>query len=403
MSEKVAEAPARFSVTHQQLTEAVKTLSIAVPGRPPVPVLGGIVTVAQGSTLILRTYDYEVSAAVRLDAEPGGMGMSLLDHAELTKVLAACVAGESPAAARRTAVGVAGDVLSTPHLSMPLTLHPLAEYPALPPAAPPLVTVDGPEWFRQVARVLPATGTDDTLPNLCTVRLEVKEGALRMAACDRHRLAVAEVPAQKWDDDQEPDAVALVPSDVLKLISKRLGKYTGPISVGVHASQDEKLITFTIGPVELTVRGREGAFPGTNALLPSEAPMTVEADRTAMVKAVKKAHALTKAKGAKYLPVAIEFQPDGQMIISPTMEDGAEQAKVKGVTVHARTVAGTDQLDGAPLGANGSYLLDALNAFAGDSVTLHIRSVSHPFLFTDGNAITGEGYRHVLATVRLQE
>ena len=395
------QAPARFSVAHHKLTEALNVLSIAVPSHPPVPVLGGIIARARGSALTLRAFDYEVSAAVRVDAEPGGMGISLLDHSELKKLAAACVAGETKAAAARTPVGVSGDVLATPDLAVPLTLLPLAEYPSFPQAAPPMVTIDGPEWFRQLARVLPAAGTDETLPALTTVRFEVKPTALRMAACDRYRLAIAEVPAQAWDEDQEAPAVALVPADVLRLVAKRLGKYSGPISVGVHTAQADILITFSVGPVELTVRSREGDFPKVDTLMPTERPTTVEADRAALAKAAKKAHALAKCKGSEYL--GIEFAPGGRMTLTPTMDDVSEQDKVKGVHVDAHVVAGSDQFLGKPLGLDGRYLLDALETFTGDSVTLHLADPTKSVVLTDGHAISGEGYRHLLMPVRLEE
>lgn len=386
-------APAQFSVAHRALTDALGIVALAVPKATNIPAQYGVIADAQGSTVTLSAFDFETAVTVRVDAEPGGTGRSLLSHAELKQVLAAAVAGETTAVAARTPVSVAGDVLSTPDLSVPLNMLELAEYPALPPAAPPMVTVDGTEFFRQLARVLPAAGSDYTLPTMSCVRVEIKGGALRMTATDRYRIAVAEVPADGWDGG-EPDATALVPADLLTLVAKRLGKYTGPVSVGVHAPHGGTLATFAIGAVEVTVRGREGDFPRVENIMPTEArPVTVQADRAAMAKAVRKATALAKAKGdGKSVAVRIEFGPDGRMSVAPKVDDEV-QAKVRGVAV-ASTTDGEAPCEA--LGFNGAYLLDALGSFAGDMITLHIEQGRKPLLLTDGPGIAGEGYRHLL-------
>lgn len=395
------EVPAQFSVTHRALTDALKVVALAVPKHSMIPAQYGVVADAQGSTVTLRTFDFETAVKVRVDAEPGGTGRSLLSHAELKDVLAASVAGETTAAAARTPVSVAGDVLSTPDLSVPLNMLELGEYPAFPPAAPPLVTVDGAEFFRQMARVLPAVTTDATMPALSCVRIEIRGGALRMTATDRYRVAVADVPAQGWDGG-EPDATALVPGGVLTRVARLLGKYTGPVSVGVHAPYGETLATLTVGPAEFTVRGTLGDYPEVEkTLMPATAcPVTTEVDLAALVKAVRKAAALAKAKNGKLNTVGLVFQPDGQVTVSPWVADTGAQAKVRGVNVPGSAVVGGGGLD-APLWANGTFLLDALGAFTGDTVTVHWRTLGSPFLLTDGHNVAGEGYRHLMMPVRL--
>lgn len=402
---------AQFTASQRDLIEALKTAALAVPSRPPLPVMGGVIADAQGSTLVLRTFDYNVSVSVTVPADPGSAGISLLGHTELQKVVAAAVAGESKAAADRTRITVTGDVLSTPEVSAPVTMLPIEEYPALPQAARPTVTVEGPEFFRQLARVLPAAGTDDTLPNLTAVRMELSGGMLRMVATDRYRIAVAEVPTQAWHETAEtPEAPtrALVPADVLALVTKRLGKYTGPIALGMRTdAHGAQQVTLTIGETELTIRSNDSDdFPQWRILMPTERVAAVTADRAGMVKAAKKAAALGKAKGGNGMAVRLDWHPDGRMTLAPQLGED-EQAKVRGATVPADTTSAEPaRLHGRTLALNARYLLEALDAFAGDSVTLHLSAVEReqvtkPVLLTDGQEITGDRYRHVLMPVRL--
>ncbi|TJZ92755.1 hypothetical protein FCI23_55040, partial [Actinacidiphila oryziradicis] len=116
-------------------------------------------------------------------------------------------------------------------MSVPVTVHPLEEYPSLPPAAPPVVTVDGPEFFRHLARVLPAAGKDNTLPVLTMVSLTLSGRSLRMATSDRYRLTVADVPAQPRETDTEaaePTEAVLVPARVPAQVAQAPGHVHRP-------------------------------------------------------------------------------------------------------------------------------------------------------------------------------
>lgn len=388
------QAPARFTTTHRTLSDALKTVALGIAARPIVPVLGGVVAETAGGALTLRGFDYETSVSVRVDGEADGDGVSLLNFYDLKNVLAASVAGEKTAVASRTPVRVDGGVLSTPDLAVPLNTLPLAEYPAFPPDAPGQVTVDGAEWFAQVARVLPAAGRDDTVPVLTYVHLRIAGGTLRLTATDRYRVTVGEVEATNGG---RAETTALVPAWLLGKMSGLLGKHTGPVTVGVH----DGWVTFTVGAVTVTVRcpADVSEFPGIWDLFPSDAlPLAVRVDREAMVRAVRKATALSKAKGLKQPRVLLEFDPAG-MTVSPGLDEAAGQARVRGVAVDGETLSGVDLA--APLTVNGVFLLDALGTFAGPTVTVHARTPLKPFVLTDGADIAGDGFRHMLMPVQV--
>lgn len=389
------QAPARFTTTHRALSDALKTVSLGISARPVVPILGGVMVGTAGGALTLRGFDFETSVSVRVDGEADGDGLSLLHLGELKNVLAAAVAGEKTAVAAATPVCVDDGVLSTPDLAVPLETLPLEEYPAFPPDAPGQVTVDGAEWFAQVARVLPAAGTDDTLPVLKYVHLRVADGVLRLTATDRYRVTVGEVKAT---DGGRVETVALVPAWLLEKMSKLLGKHTGPVTLGVL----DDWVTITAGAVTVTVRGSVyvNGFPDLWGVIPTEAlPLTVRTDREALVRAVRKAYALTKAKEPKNSRVLLEFGPAG-ITVSPGLDDVKAQARVRGVVVDGEALA-IENLD-APMAVNGAFLLDALGTFAGPTVTVHARTPFKPFVLTDGDAVTGDGFVHMLMPVRVQ-
>lgn len=396
----------RCGSTYRALVEALNIVSMAVSARSPVPELRGVLVEAKGDSVVLRAHNSEAAVTVRMDAQPGGSGRSLLAHAELKMILEAVAAGDSKAAVAAMPVDLADDVLTTPDLSMPLKSLPVRKYPAFPPAAKKKVLVDGPAWFGQLARVLPAAAAEGSLPGLATVRFEVRADGLRMAASDRYRLAAAELPARsrrtgKGTADPEQPGTALVSARVLAQITRRLEKYDGTIAVGMHTppGQEHPLVTLAIGTVEITVHGSVGTFPHPETLMPTGESLAIQADRGAMVRAAKKVAALAKAKALGVHVVAIGVQPDGRITLAPQLETARERARVRGIEVDACTVSGDDTLDGSPLTVNGAFLLDALDAFSEDTVTLHIHGHRKPILLTDGHDPAGTGYRHLMMPV----
>jgi DNA polymerase-3 subunit beta len=121
----------------------------------------------------------------------------------------------------------------------------------------------------------------------------------------------------------------------------------------------------------------------------------------------KKAHALAKAKGMGTTGSALaQWDAEGSLTLAPFYGQ-EEQAKVRGAKVTATISHGTTHhVQGHTLTLNARFLLDALDTFTGDTVTLHLQAADDgqfvkAVLLTDGDAITGDRYRHLLQPVRL--
>src|SRR5215472_5611289 len=168
----------RFRVGREALGEAVAWVARALPSRPVVPVLSGLLLQADDDGLTLSCFDYEVSARTRLEAdvkEPGAALVSL----------------------------------------------PVAEYPALPEAPPAAGTVDGSVLAVAAAQVVPAASKDDTLPMLTAVCLDIDGETLTLAATDRYRLAVRDV---RWEPAKAGlRAAAMVPARTLADVARTMG------------------------------------------------------------------------------------------------------------------------------------------------------------------------------------
>ncbi|MFP1625669.1 hypothetical protein ACLB9X_10950 [Streptomyces sp. 5K101] len=88
-------------------------------------------------------------------------------------------------------------------------------------------TLDAQTFLAKLNRVLRTADHDETLPTLTGVQMTLEGETLAMAATDRYRFAVAEVPATATVQPLEKPLTALIPAGILSPLAKRLKSYEG--------------------------------------------------------------------------------------------------------------------------------------------------------------------------------
>jgi hypothetical protein len=215
-SEKKPVKPtAHFAALHSEITEALNIAEFGVPAQGQPLSQRGVLIETSRNRLTLSTFDFWTAVSVNMPVgTPVAKGYSLLDFTEL-KALAAMVAGETKAVAARTPVSLAGDLLATEHITVPIATLDIHEFTHPPEAVPAMATMDAQTFLAQLNRVLPTAGRDDTLPALTGVQMTMDGETLTMAATDRYRFAVAEVTAHATVQPPEKPLTSLIPAGVL--------------------------------------------------------------------------------------------------------------------------------------------------------------------------------------------
>src|SRR5262245_24435751 len=77
----------KFRVEREALGEAVGWVARALPARPVIPVLSGLLVQASGAGLTLSCFDYEVSARVAIPAEVEEPGTALVPGRLLAEII----------------------------------------------------------------------------------------------------------------------------------------------------------------------------------------------------------------------------------------------------------------------------------------------------------------------------
>jgi DNA polymerase III subunit beta len=380
----------KFRVERDDLADAVAWVARTLPSRPTtqLQVLAGLLLETGPSGLRLSAFDYEVAARGEISATVLDEGRTLVSGrllAEITRSL--------PAAPVEIAVEGSRAVLTCGSARFTLPTLPVEDYPALPAVPPATGRVGSTAFAAAVGQVAIAAGRDDTLPVLTGVRIEIVEDRLTLAATDRYRLAVRQVP---WRPEQaDASGTALVPARTLSDAAKSMGSAGAEVTIALGSGPSgEALAGFACGTRETTTRLVDGQFPDYRRLLPPTSPLSAEVEVSPLVEAVKRVSLVA----ARTSPVLLSFSA-GELVL----EAGA------GGEAQAREAlpAGFDGPD-LSIAFNPGYLLDGLGALESDTVLVGFASADDaeeaarkPAIFTGKSADDAPDYRYLLMPVRL--
>jgi DNA polymerase-3 subunit beta len=338
----------KFRVEREVLGEAVSFVARALPTRPVVPVLSGLLLRADDAGLTLSCFDYEVSACAQLSAEVADPGSALVPGrllAEITKSL--------PPADVEVSTEAGMVLLTCGSAEFALVSLPLEDYPQLPDLPPAAGTVDGGLLATAAAQVVPSASRDDTLPMLTGVSLEFDAGKLTLAATDRYRLAVRTLP---WDPrDPGVHAAVLVPARTLAEVARTMGPGR-PVTIAFgQADQDgvrpaDGMISFDGAGRRLTARLIGADFVKYESRFRAAFDASAELPAGPFIDAVRRVALVAD----RTTPVQLSFRPGVAVIEAKS--DGRARA-VESVPV---SFSGADQM----ISFNPQYLLDGLAAAA---------------------------------------
>jgi DNA polymerase-3 subunit beta len=344
----------KFRVGREALGEAVAWVARALPSRPVVPVLSGMLLQADDGGLTLSCFDYEVSARMRIEADVVEAGTTLVPGRLLAEITRSLPALDVEVTCDADMVG-----LTCGSAEFTLVSLPVEEYPALPEPPAPTGTIDGGVLAVAAAQVGTAASRDDTLPMLTAVCLEVDGETLTLAATDRYRLAVRNV---RWDPaDAALRAVALVPARTLADVAKTMSAGT-PVTIafgtrapdGTNAEREPRpadgMISFAGGNRRLTARLIGGEFIKYRSRFPAEFGSRALLPAASFTEAVRRVSLVAD----RTTPVRLAF--DAGSVVIEAHTDGRARAVE---TVPAEFDGGERVISFSP-----HYLLDGLTAAA---------------------------------------
>lgn len=373
----------KFRVERDVLAEAVTWAARALPSRPPVPVLAGLLLQSEGEGVLrLSSFDYEVSARVDVTAEVTDPGTVLVSGK-----LLADISRSLPAKPVEVTTDGSRVSLTCGASRFTLLTMPVEEYPSLPAMPDGSGSVAGDVFTEAVAQVTVAASRDETLPILTGVRLEIEGEELTLLATDRYRLALRTLP---WrPGTPSASAVALVRARTLSEVSKALGA-AGEVTLALSTGGSTELIGFEAGGRRTTSLLVDGEYPKVRALFPAESQTFAVVDTHALMEAVRRVALVAE----RNTPVRLSFA-DGAVTLEAGQGEDAQASEA------VESVLTGEELS---IAFNPQFLLDGLGALGRPFARLSFTQPQKPAVITGQAELEGEDddrYRYLLMPVRL--
>jgi len=364
----------KLTIPRDSLADAVAWAAHALTTRPAVPVLTGLLLEADAAELVISAFDYDTSRRISIGADVAEPGRVLLPG----RVLAEIVKSLPKHPVTLTLSGAEITITCGSAEFVLLTL-PADDYPTLPEVPEPVGVVDGHAFASAVAQVAPAAANDTTLPMLHSIRVDLTDKQITLAATDRYRIAATTL---SWESHTFIDAGIMIPSRTLADIAKSFP--AGPVTVGVT----DGIASLTGGGRTTTVRLLDEQFIDYNARLGlKEWGAWVEVDTGPLISAVKRVALVLDKTGAIRLSWT-----DGEVLVQAGGGDAGRGAE----TVVA-------ELDGTPIeiAFQPQYLLDGLAGVEGGRARIGMNAPSKPALIVPADGSDTPAYRYLVMALRL--
>ena len=373
----------KLRVDRDVLAEAVTWTARSVPVRPPVPVLAGVRLEADEGSLVLASFDYEVSARCQVPADVEEGGVVLVSGRLLAEI-----AKSLPSKPVDLEVEGAKVAVSCGSARFSLAAMAADDYPGLPAMPGATGTVDAHDLARAVAQVVIAASRDETLPLLTSVQMQVEGERLTLMATDRYRLAVREMTWAPQDTGLTTHALlkARTLSDVAKSLTS-----TGDITVALTeaGASSSGLIGFEAGGRRTTSLLTDGDYPPVLRLFPETTTIHATVGREELMAAVRRVSLVAD----RSTPIHMSFTEDGLALDAGTGDDAQASEQLDA------------HLEGQDISTafNPGYLLDGLGAITRPYVTFDFTHPSKPAVLTGVSEIGGEtdpSFRYLIMPIR---
>ena len=350
----------KFRVARDEFADAVAWVARSLPSRPPVPVLGCVVLLADDAGLTVSGFDYEVSAQQKIGAEVAEPGQVLVSGRLLADITKALPNKPVDVSLDRSRVAI---TCGSAKFSLPTM--PVEDYPQLPDVPAVTGLIPAQVFAEAISQVAVAAGRDDTLPMLTGVRVEIDGKTVVLAATDRFRLAVREL---EWEPaDSGASGAVLVPAKTLSESARTASSDSGDVKLAFGSGSalgGEGILGIVGETKQTTTRLLDAEFPKFRQLLPASHTAIATIESAPLIEAIKRV-ALVAERGAQ---VRMEFR-DGSVLLTAGGDEAGRAEEELPV-----------QFYGEPLtiAFNPTYLQDGLSAIGVATVDFGFTTPSRP-------------------------
>lgn len=380
----------KFRCERDSLVEVLTTAGRAVSSRSTTTMaLGGIRMESLGNRLAVVGTDLDLTVHVSTEAIGINDGVCVAP----AKLLADIVRSLEPGAVTIESADDKVEIAAA-RSRFSLRTFPIDDFPVLPEPPEPMTSLPAAGLVDALRQVVRAASNDDARPLLTGVLVAAEDTGIRLVATDSYRLALRDLAG---NDAKLDAAQILVPARALAELQRlsalgslaKEGQSGGEGDDGqvprVGLSIGEHDVTFTVGTVQVSTRLLDGSYPDYRQLIPAEYPNRLHVGKDSLLDALRRVRLLVRDNTT---PVRLSMRQGGVdlTVVSQEVGDASE-------TVDA-DFDGTD----LTIAFNPSYLIDGVEAVAGDEVLLETVDATKPATV---RAAEQTDFRYLLMPVRV--
>ena len=360
----------KLTVTQENLSRALATVSRIASSRGSLPILSNVLLKTIDNQLLVSATNLDIAIHETIGAKVQKEGTVTVPARLMQDYVSSLPQGTLKLELLDNKL-----LITTEHHSSSINGTPADDFPVMPTIERgSTLTLKATDFKKALQQVLFAASSDEARPVLTGLYLHTKDKKLFAAATDSYRLAEKRI----GDEAQEVDL--LIPASSLQEVVRVMSD-----DGDVHIEYDEQQAVFSVGSIELITRLIEGAYPDYRKLLPSKYETTAT---------------LVKADMQEITKVSSLFAREAAGGVTVTIDESDSEVSIRSIAsqVGENNAVAEAQVTGeAAITMNSRYILDALNAFSSERVSVHVNGKLDPCVFTDPD---NDDYLHVVMPVK---
>lgn len=361
----------KLSVTQENLSRALSTVSRVASSRSSLPILSNVLLKTEGNRLIVVATNLDIAVSETIGAKIVQEGSITVPARLMQDFVSSLPSGTLELTVTENKLQLKAERFDS-------TIHGMSaeDFPVMP-------TIDGgaslsfasTEMKQILQQVLFATSNDDARPVLTGVYVHSEGAQIYVAATDSYRLAEKTIKKDASSID------LLLPSQSLQELLRTLKDDTATVTIIF----DEQQARFRVADVEIVTRLLDGQYPDYKKLLPKSFETTATLTRQSL-------NEITK--------VSSLFAREAAGSITLLVDEAKQEVSISSIAsqVGENTASAPAEIQGdASITLNSRYILDALGAFDGERVCININGKLDPCILTDPD---DNSYLHVIMPVK---
>ena len=347
----------KFSISKNELQQALQKLSKATPTRSTLPILSCVLITATNNKTTLRTTDLELTIDLEISVsieEEGSAAVPLKQLYDITN--------ELPETRITLTVDIKNKIeIRTSSGSYDLMGKQKEEFPTMPKVEEKnTISISGSVFRGIIDSTLFAVSKDDLKPSLTGVLFRFNSTGLVAVATDGHRLV------KIVKDDYKIDTFTgdiVVPKKFLSYLSTFLSNNDILLSIG------ETHMTATINQDTIISRTINEVFPDYESVIPTDNNKTLKVDKKSLLGAIKRVSIFSN-KSTHQVAFSVS---NNSFVVHTEDPESSSRAKEK--------IIGEYEGDDLIIGYNGEYLKDVISHISGEEVIIKLNTPISATLF----------------------